>query len=143
MFAPRPSKRLAALLVAATAFLLLVIIFKPDTAHLSISRLTWGSPDASQAPLPGSVLDAFYPPGDTALSDWWPNENNKQLRALLQCAAAGTCAQDQTKVVILASWHFADALQGGVAGENVWYDHLAQNYTIRHIANSNPGPTVL
>ena len=136
MFVPRPSKQLATLLVATTAFLLLVILFRLETFHLPISRLTWASSHASQTPLPGSLLDAFFPLADMAFNDRWPNENNNQLRALLHCAAAGTCAQNQTKVVILASWHFAGALQGGVSGEKVWYGHLAQNYRRRRIANS-------
>jgi len=47
-------------------------------------------------------------------------ENSKKLNALVSCLEQGTCAQNQTKVVILGSPNFRDVLKGATSGEAIW-----------------------
>ncbi|KAJ7797288.1 hypothetical protein B0H14DRAFT_3093176 [Mycena olivaceomarginata] len=51
----------------------------------------------------------------------WINENQKTSHALFRCIARGDCAQNQTKVVLIASHYFMYPLQGGyIGGEAIW-----------------------
>lgn len=67
-----------------------------------------------------AVLNHFFPVGDPDRTDDWQNENSKSLHALLDCVERGTCGQNQTSVILLASFHFAGSIRGSVSGEDIW-----------------------
>ncbi|KAJ7510720.1 hypothetical protein B0H11DRAFT_2269294 [Mycena galericulata] len=60
-------------------------------------------------------------PADPAPDDRsWIAENSRTTRALLRCIERANCAQNQTKVVILAASPFRELLVGANGGEAVW-----------------------
>lgn len=50
----------------------------------------------------------------------WEDENSRTMRALLACVTDGTCGQNQTHIVLLASGHFRASIEGRVSGEDIW-----------------------
>ncbi|KAJ7740871.1 hypothetical protein B0H14DRAFT_477129 [Mycena olivaceomarginata] len=51
----------------------------------------------------------------------WINENQKTTYALFHCISRGDCAQNQTKVVLIAQFDFIDPMEGGfIGGEAIW-----------------------
>ncbi|KAJ6560403.1 hypothetical protein B0H19DRAFT_853525, partial [Mycena capillaripes] len=52
----------------------------------------------------------------------WVTHNQKTIKTLLQCSSSSSanCEQNQTKVVILGSYHFRTLLMGHRGGEDIW-----------------------
>ncbi|KAJ7633212.1 hypothetical protein FB45DRAFT_832693 [Roridomyces roridus] len=70
---------------------------------------------------PAPLNDTLFPPM-RASSDSWLYHNQMALRALFQCLGTSAigCHENQTKVVILGSYHFRQVLWGHVGGEDIW-----------------------
>ncbi|KAJ7596312.1 hypothetical protein C8J56DRAFT_774392 [Mycena floridula] len=43
------------------------------------------------------------------------------MRALLTCLRYSTCRPNQTSIVLLSSYHFANSIDGATSGEDIWY----------------------
>ncbi|KZT55606.1 glycosyltransferase family 18 protein [Calocera cornea HHB12733] len=50
----------------------------------------------------------------------WMDRNMKTMHRLLSCTAAGTCLQNQTKIVLLGDFHMVGTIRGELQGEHVW-----------------------
>nr|XP_019012094.1 uncharacterized protein I206_02933 [Kwoniella pini CBS 10737]OCF50875.1 hypothetical protein I206_02933 [Kwoniella pini CBS 10737] len=46
--------------------------------------------------------------------------NRPALERLAHCIETNTCGKDEEKVVLLASFHFNNAIHGGTSGEDIW-----------------------
>nr|XP_018264695.1 uncharacterized protein I303_02872 [Kwoniella dejecticola CBS 10117]OBR86853.1 hypothetical protein I303_02872 [Kwoniella dejecticola CBS 10117] len=46
--------------------------------------------------------------------------NRPALERLAHCIETNTCGRDEEKVVLLASFHFNNAITGGTSGEDIW-----------------------
>lgn len=67
-----------------------------------------------------SFVKNLWPVGLPNVTDNWENENSKAMHALLTCMSADTCSQNQTSIVLLSSFHFANSISGHVSGEDIW-----------------------
>ncbi|KAJ7153966.1 hypothetical protein C8R43DRAFT_1186860 [Mycena crocata] len=47
-------------------------------------------------------------------------ENRKTMEVLFYCMESSSCGQNQTKIVILGSFHFRGAFEGWDGGEDIW-----------------------
>ncbi|CAK5274620.1 unnamed protein product [Mycena citricolor] len=50
----------------------------------------------------------------------WIEHNQIAMRELFSCMGAGTCKENQTNVVLLASYRFEMLLEGHIGGEEMW-----------------------
>ncbi|KAF7294174.1 hypothetical protein HMN09_01145800 [Mycena chlorophos] len=66
------------------------------------------------------VAQYLFPVGDPDSADISALENQKTMQALFTCLAEDNCAQNQTNVVLLGSYHFRGALLGWDGGEDLW-----------------------
>ncbi|KAL1746545.1 hypothetical protein HDZ31DRAFT_33955 [Schizophyllum fasciatum] len=66
------------------------------------------------------MLSSFWPVSQPQRTDVWEDEKSRTMHSLIQCVAEGTCTEKQTKVIILASWHFKGSVEGQVSGEDIW-----------------------
>ncbi|KZW03789.1 hypothetical protein EXIGLDRAFT_827749 [Exidia glandulosa HHB12029] len=122
---PRSGRRwLVACFVALVACSLVSLcLYTLDEPFSVVERLrtlrTFGNRTARP-----SQLDLLFPLPDTEFHDFWPNENNRHMHALISCIASDTCGVNQTKIVIFASWDFTYAIEGRVSGENIWANSI-------------------
>ncbi|KAF7320158.1 hypothetical protein MKEN_00800300 [Mycena kentingensis (nom. inval.)] len=68
-------------------------------------------------------IDSYRPKVDHGSHKYkWVPENQRAIHQLFGCMERGDCSQNQTKVVILASYEFIGARQAGsyIGGETVW-----------------------
>ncbi|KAL0952562.1 hypothetical protein HGRIS_006818 [Hohenbuehelia grisea] len=72
-----------------------------------------------------SFISHLWPVGNASRTDNWENENSKSMRALFGCLSQGGCGENQTSVVLLSSFHFANAIEGHTSGEDIWAASLA------------------
>ncbi|KAJ6485575.1 hypothetical protein C8R45DRAFT_997083 [Mycena sanguinolenta] len=78
-------------------------------------------PDGFHFSSPETVVDIMAPTVYTDHKYAWIDENQKATHALFSCIPRGDCAQNQTKVVLIASYPFIDLMQRGyVGGEAIW-----------------------
>ncbi|KAF9017855.1 hypothetical protein BDZ89DRAFT_1021850 [Hymenopellis radicata] len=92
-----------------------MFIYPRSVSMTSISGAPLGSTEA--AANIDIIAPALYP--DQKFG--WITKNQEATQALFRCIERGNCAQNQTKVVILAHYHFRTGLQGGyISGEVVW-----------------------
>ena len=94
-------------------FLIAVGFVTYDTVYLKAKIALAGSYNA--------FLSHMWPIGLPNRTDQWENENSKALHALFTCMGENNCKENQTSIVMLASPHFGDSLNGHVSGENIWY----------------------
>ena len=57
-----------------------------------------------------AMLSSFWPVTQPNRTDVYEDENSRTMHRLIECVADGTCTERQTRVVILASWHFKGVL---------------------------------
>ncbi|KAK6907327.1 hypothetical protein I203_101319 [Kwoniella mangroviensis CBS 8507] len=55
--------------------------------------------------------------------------NAPALERLAHCIETNTCGKDEEKVVILASFHFNNAMTGGTSGEDIWAKSTLDAFT--------------
>lgn len=67
-----------------------------------------------------SFVKNLWPVGLPNVTDNWENENSKAMHALLTCMSTETCSENQTSIVLLSSFHFANSISGHVSGEDIW-----------------------
>ncbi|KAF7320159.1 hypothetical protein MKEN_00800400 [Mycena kentingensis (nom. inval.)] len=113
MLVRNPRCCVVSLVIAALLFLLSGLDFQP-ARYLS-----------RNAPSPGRYanIDLLKPLVNYPRSKLkWIAENQRAIHELYRCIETGNCAQNQTKVVILASYEFTKALEDGqyIGGEVVF-----------------------
>ncbi|KAF5315258.1 hypothetical protein D9619_006957 [Psilocybe cf. subviscida] len=67
-----------------------------------------------------SFVRNLWPVGLPNVTDNWENENSKAMHTLLTCMSTETCSENQTSIVLLSSFHFANSISGHVSGEDIW-----------------------
>jgi hypothetical protein len=67
-----------------------------------------------------AFIENLWPVGLPNRTDIWENENSRSMQALMSCMSTNTCGQNQTSIVLLSSFHFANSISGHVSGEDVW-----------------------
>ncbi|KAF7303981.1 hypothetical protein MIND_00629100 [Mycena indigotica] len=67
-----------------------------------------------------SFAHYLFPVNDPEHADIWELENRRTVQALFTCLEESNCAENQTKVVLLDSFHFRGALLGWDGGEDLW-----------------------
>ncbi|KAJ7181615.1 hypothetical protein C8R43DRAFT_1170653, partial [Mycena crocata] len=84
------------------------------------------SPDARSSP--GLNLSKTLFPVYDHSSASWVGHNQRTFGEIFQCLGSSQveCKQNQTKVVILGSYHFHAVLDGHVAGEEIWAKSTVQ-----------------
>ncbi|KAF7306540.1 hypothetical protein MIND_00445300 [Mycena indigotica] len=104
------SHRRRSLLVLPLIFMVLLLRSLPNPDSIMLGR-------------PGTTNIDLYKPLITysdRLHSWIP-ENQRTIHGLFLCMEAKNCAQNQTKVIVLASPEFIENKKGGyVSGENIW-----------------------
>ncbi|WVW80125.1 hypothetical protein I302_102100 [Kwoniella bestiolae CBS 10118] len=55
--------------------------------------------------------------------------NAPALERLAHCIETNTCGRDEEKVVLLASFHFNNAMTGGTSGEDIWAKSTLEAFT--------------
>ncbi|KAJ6625231.1 hypothetical protein B0H10DRAFT_2212228 [Mycena sp. CBHHK59/15] len=66
------------------------------------------------------ISQYLFPIGDPSRETSWITENQKTMQSLFACLDNSNCSQNQTKIVIVSSYHFLGALNGWNGGEDVW-----------------------
>lgn len=66
-------------------------------------------------------LDDLFPVMLPDRNDLYQNENNKEMRALIQCMKEESCPENRKSVVLLSASHFGAMLLGFTSGEHIWY----------------------
>ncbi|EJT99470.1 hypothetical protein DACRYDRAFT_23617 [Dacryopinax primogenitus] len=95
--------------IALSIIAILVLLSRPPVRRRNTSRKL-GHPDFNiQLPL-------RIPEGEQN----WETRNRESLQALADCLPSNTCKENQTSIVLLASVHFPNILQGKVSGEDIW-----------------------
>ncbi|KAJ6575597.1 hypothetical protein DFH09DRAFT_981160 [Mycena vulgaris] len=69
---------------------------------------------------PSKISQYVLPVSKPSRERSWTTENQKTVQAIFSCLDTSSCGQNQTKVVLLASFHFRGALEGWDGGEDVW-----------------------
>ncbi|KAJ6477194.1 hypothetical protein C8R47DRAFT_1141030 [Mycena vitilis] len=106
---------------------------------LALVLLFLHPPQVSQdIPQPfAAKVDILAPTTYSAQQYKWITETQRARHALFRCIEREDCAQNQTKVILIASWDFISYLQGGdIGGEAIWSLSMLQ-------ALKNMGYTVL
>ena len=67
-----------------------------------------------------AFLTHLWPVGLPNRTDVWENENSKAMHALISCMSADNCLENQSSIVLLSSFHFANSISGHVSGEDIW-----------------------
>ncbi|KAJ6514755.1 hypothetical protein DFH09DRAFT_1431571 [Mycena vulgaris] len=72
-------------------------------------------------PAPSLFDDSVFPILDESRT-YWRAHNQRALKALFQCLSNSLiqCRQNQTKVLILNSYRYEQALRGHTSGEEIW-----------------------
>ncbi|KAF7313104.1 hypothetical protein MKEN_00996300 [Mycena kentingensis (nom. inval.)] len=68
----------------------------------------------------GNVANHLFLVNDPEHTHPWTLRNEKAMQKLFSCLETLTCAQNQSKVILLASYHFRGALSGWDGGEDLW-----------------------
>ncbi|KAL0952574.1 hypothetical protein HGRIS_006830 [Hohenbuehelia grisea] len=103
------------LLAAALSFFFSAAISMSDL----VARVSMRTPSGPNEYL-NSFISHLWPVGNASRTDDWENENSKSMRALFGCLSQGGCGENQTSVVLLSSFHFANAIEGHTSGEDIW-----------------------
>ncbi|KAF7323838.1 hypothetical protein MKEN_00605100 [Mycena kentingensis (nom. inval.)] len=68
----------------------------------------------------GKAAPYLFPVNDPEHTHPWTLHNQGAMQSLFACLESVNCAQNQTKVILLASYHFRGALSGWDGGEDLW-----------------------
>ncbi|KAJ7770987.1 hypothetical protein DFH07DRAFT_879501 [Mycena maculata] len=119
---PMTRRAIAACLVFLVSVGTFYLLWMQEYRKIEVVNRLPDSPPRPPSPVPSvGISNALFPVLDQKLESW-VSHNQRTLRSLFQCLTGPTagCGQNQTKVVILGSYHFVNVLQGHVSGEDIW-----------------------